>query len=126
MQNLQSGSDSDCEEITNCTPPEISEAANAAKLSLLPKKSAKIYENQYKLFLQWCTVNSVKNTSENVLLAYFSEKAKQFKSSSLWGIYSMLKATLIAKRNVDISKYVKLIAFLKRTREGYKAKNRKY
>ncbi|KAJ8975570.1 hypothetical protein NQ317_016981, partial [Molorchus minor] len=55
--------------------------------------------------------------SENVLLAYFSENAKNYKSSTLWAQYSMVKSCLIIYDNIDISKFPKLIAFLKKNRE---------
>lgn len=47
------------------------------------------------------------------------------KSSTLWANYSMLKATLSIRHNVDISKYLKLRALLKRQADGYKLKKSK-
>jgi hypothetical protein len=47
------------------------------------------------------------------------------KSSTSWSRYSMLKASLVVNNNVDISKYCKLVAFLKRQSVGYKAKKSK-
>ncbi|KAJ8914926.1 hypothetical protein NQ315_016080 [Exocentrus adspersus] len=61
--------------------------------------------------------------TENCMLAYFVEKSKTLKSpASLWSEYSMLKSTLSIKENVDISKFLKLEAFLKRKNDGYKPK----
>ncbi|KAJ8976803.1 hypothetical protein NQ317_018462 [Molorchus minor] len=51
--------------------------------------------------------------SENVLLAYFSENAKNYKSSTLWAQYSMVKSCLIIYDNIDISKFPKLRIFEK-------------
>ncbi|KAJ8965930.1 hypothetical protein NQ317_008866 [Molorchus minor] len=39
--------------------------------------------------------------------------------------YSMVKSCLIIYDNIDISKFPKLIAFLKRTGDGYQAKKSK-
>lgn len=75
--------------------------------------------------MEWCKKNKARNLTENVLLAYFSSKAKNCKSSTLWSTYSMLKSTLAVKNNIDISKYIKLIAYLKKQNVGYKAKKSK-
>ncbi|KAJ3655337.1 hypothetical protein Zmor_014471 [Zophobas morio] len=42
--------------------------------------------------------------------------------STLWCRYSMLRATVSITENIDISKYSKLIAFIKRQTSGYKSK----
>ncbi|KAJ8984114.1 hypothetical protein NQ317_017323 [Molorchus minor] len=78
--------------------------------------------NAYNRFKKWCAEKNVQVYSENVLLAYFSENAKNNKSSTLWAQYSMVKSCLIIYDNIDISKFPKLIAFLKRTGDGYQAK----
>ncbi|CAH1367926.1 unnamed protein product, partial [Tenebrio molitor] len=67
-------------------------------------------------FLKWCVEKKVTVYSENVLLAYFSELAKNMKSCSLWSHYSMINALLNIKKNVNITKYLKL---------PYKSKNAK-
>jgi hypothetical protein len=67
----------------------------------------------------------IKSFSESVVLGYMSEQAKVQKSSTLWSRYSMLKASLVVNNNVDITKYCKLVAFLKRQSVGYKAKKSK-
>ncbi|KAJ8953212.1 hypothetical protein NQ317_000031 [Molorchus minor] len=55
----------------------------------------------------WCAEKNVQVYCENVLLAYFSENAKNYKSSTLWAQYSMVKSCLIIYDNirVDISKF---------------------
>lgn len=103
-------------------PAEIYEAANTATLNLLPEKSRKIYLKQYEIFMEWCNIHKIKKLKEEVLLAFFLEKAKVSKSSTLWSVYSMLKSTIMVKNNIDISKFSKLNAFLKKQNVGYKAK----
>lgn len=107
------------------TPPDITETAKNINLNLLPAKSKLIYEKRYSNFISWCEKKKIKSYSESVLLVYFDQELKQLQSSSLWSIYSMLRSTLCYKHNVDISKYHKLIAFLKRKSAGYKPKKSK-
>lgn len=105
---------------------EIDEAANRATLDLLPRKSRIQYEIAYNKFVKWCEEKGVPGKyTENVFLAYFEEKSKVWKSSSLWSNYSMIKAMLRINSDVDISKHFKLIAFLKRQGEGYQPKKSK-
>lgn len=107
-------------------PDEILQAVERVKLQLLPKKSRNQYDIAYNRFLQWCKVKKVVNNyTENVMLAYFEEKAKIWASSTLWANYSMIKLCLNVNKNQDISKYHKLIAFLKRMSEGYQPKKSK-
>ncbi|KAJ8915486.1 hypothetical protein NQ315_003249 [Exocentrus adspersus] len=81
---------------------ELEEAVKEVMDGILPKKSRKIYEAQYDTF-----------------------KSKTLSSSTLWAHYSMLKTMLNVKRNIDVSKFYKLSAFLKRKSEGYKPKKAK-
>lgn len=113
------------EEIIFGTPPDVAEAARNVSNNLLPEKSKIIYEKRYNEFIQWCMRKKIKNFSENVLLGYFSQKLNHLKSSSLWAIYSMLKTTLNIRQNVDISKYHKLIAFLKKESSNHCPKKSK-
>ncbi|KAJ8922089.1 hypothetical protein NQ315_004021 [Exocentrus adspersus] len=92
---------------------------------ILPKKSRKIYEAQYDTFVKWCCQRKLENVNEDVLLVFFAEKSKTLSSSTLWAHYSMLKTMLNVKRNIDVSKFYKLSAFLKRKSEGYKPKKAK-
>ncbi|KAJ8968473.1 hypothetical protein NQ317_009228 [Molorchus minor] len=50
---------------------------------------------------------------------------RNYKSSTLWAQYSMVKSCLIIYDNIDISKCPKLIAFLKRTGDGQQTKKSK-
>ncbi|KAJ8969342.1 hypothetical protein NQ317_007796 [Molorchus minor] len=111
--------------MNNCESEEIVEAANIAISNLLPTKSRSLYDIAYNRFKKWCAEKNVQVYSENVLLAYFSENVKNYKSSTLWVQYSMVKSCLIIYDNIDISKFPKLIAFLKRTGDGYQAKKSK-
>ncbi|KAJ8974486.1 hypothetical protein NQ317_006534 [Molorchus minor] len=75
--------------MNNCESEEIVEAANIAISNLLPTKSRSLYDIAYNRFKKWCAEKNVQVYSENVLLAYFSENAKNYKSSTLWAQYSM-------------------------------------
>lgn len=107
------------------TPPEVLSAATNIIQDLLPSKSKRQYENAYSQFMDWRNEKRVNKLSENVLLAYFGEKAKTVKGSTLWATYSMLKSTCNIKENVDIGKYLKLISFLKKQMVGYRPKKSK-
>lgn len=108
-----------------CTPPEISEKAKTATNDLLPEKSRERYELVYQRFMDWRLKNNVKSLSENVMLAYFDELSKQMKPSSLWAMYSMLRATVNIRHNTNISSYAKLLALLKRKSDGFRSKKSK-
>ncbi|KAB0802145.1 hypothetical protein PPYR_04331 [Photinus pyralis] len=112
-------------EIITCTPPELREIANSTVGNLLPQKSKLKYEKEYLKFDQWCKENKAQHISENVLLAYFELQTHLKKPSSLWSMYSMLRSYLNVHKNVDISRYVKLQALLKRFSQGYEPKKSK-
>jgi hypothetical protein len=65
------------------------------------------------------------NTTENVLLAYLEEKSKILKPSTLWSLFSMLKATLNIKENIDVRKFPKIVPYLKNKNVGYRRKKSK-
>lgn len=48
-----------------------------------------------------------------------------WKASSLWTYYSKLKSTIRIYDNIDINKYTKVIAFLKRKNDNYTTKKSK-
>lgn len=106
----------------SCTPPELREIAENLNEKLLPEKSKHLYLKAYTTFKNWCSTKEVIKISENVVLAYFQDYVSNKKSSSAWAHYSMLKSTLSLKENIDISKYFKLIAFLKRKNVNYHPK----
>lgn len=103
-------------------PEELQELAAEAQMSLLPSKSRDRYLQTLNNFKNWADEKKVSNWTETVMLAYFQGLESSLASSTLWSTFSMLKATILAERNVDIGKYPKLVAFLKRKNEGYKAK----
>lgn len=88
------------ENIPECVKKEALEAV----AKLLPQKSRLIYEKEYTCFQRWKMAKKINSLSETVLLAYFSEKAKKVKPSTLWSYYSMLKSTILVNENCDISK----------------------
>lgn len=94
---------------------EISRLVKQATEDLLPQKSGARYEKEYEAFLQWCSSKKVPEIGEDVLIAYFEDKFKDKKASSLWCYYSMLKATLSVKKNISINKFPRLIAYLKKS-----------
>ncbi|KAK5649874.1 hypothetical protein RI129_000903 [Pyrocoelia pectoralis] len=103
---------SKCE--SDSLPSDVEEVAKAVVANLLPSKSKAAYETAYSNFQKWCGVKEInieKTISEKVLLAYFSYKAKVFRSSTMWSHYSI--------------KFTNLIAFLKRNAEGYRQKKSK-
>ncbi|KAJ8979148.1 hypothetical protein NQ317_016768 [Molorchus minor] len=81
-----------------------------------------MFEQQHEAFHKWCRVQNVQKSTENALLVYFDEKSRVVCSSTLWAHYSMLKLVINIRENVDISKFSKLLAFLKRKNEGFKPK----
>lgn len=105
---------------------DIEAAAEEAVNELLPSKSRKVYEKAYEDFIKWCRQKKIQdNTNENVFLAYFNEKSKTVRASTLWAHYSMIKSIIMVKSNINISEYQKLKAFLKRKNDGYKPKKSK-
>lgn len=107
------------------TPEELKKEVSNAEFSFLPEKSGDKYLKAYELFDKWRLSKGAKTYSETVLLSYFIELAKTMKPSTLWSTYSMIKSVIKTKRDVNISTYPKLLAFLKRKSEGYKAKKSK-
>ncbi|KAJ3644303.1 hypothetical protein Zmor_026969 [Zophobas morio] len=53
------------------------------------------------------------------MLNYLHEKSQEVKPSTLWSKYSMIKAVLSVKENIEINKFSRVIAFLKRNSVGY-------
>lgn len=107
------------------TPPKLRQIAENTVKNLLPEKSRGIYEKNYQQFETWCVSNEVDILSENVLLAYFKLQSETKKSSTLWALYSMLRSCLNIYKDIDISKYARLQAFLKRCAQGYEPKKSK-
>ncbi|KAJ3615672.1 hypothetical protein MTP99_007019 [Tenebrio molitor] len=106
------------------TPEEVLLVVERINSELLPEKSKARYIAQFNLFKQWCGTNLIESYTESALLSYFRELVNNEKKS-LWAIFSMLKSCLIVYENVDISKYTKLIAYLKAINKHYKPKRSK-
>ncbi|KAJ8968288.1 hypothetical protein NQ317_000830 [Molorchus minor] len=90
--------------MNNCESEEIVEAANIAISNLLPTKSRSLYDIAYNRFKKWCAEKNVQVYSENVLLVYFSENAKNYKSSTLWATgdgYQAKKSKILTKSEID-------------------------
>lgn len=110
------------EELDSMTPPDLRDAAQNVAKDLLPTKSKKIYELAYKNFNKWKTEHKTKSSSQNVLISYFNELSRKYKSSSMWSTYSMLKNMINLNEGIDISKYPQLIALLKKNAVGFQSK----
>lgn len=106
-------------------PKDIEEDARAACCNLLPRKSKQVYDKELDHFEQWKKQRQVIGVSEEIVLAYFHNYKKSLAPSSMWTKYSMLKSTLKIYKNVDISKYGKLISYLKIESRGHKPKKSK-
>lgn len=115
--------DTDTTDDEECTLPDTT--INVETMNYLPNKSRKQYEKQYELFMDWKMTKNITSFSEDVLLAYFNELSNKFKSTSLWVHYSMIKATLNIKNQIDISNYTELTAFLRNKSAGYETKKSK-
>lgn len=109
----------------SCTPPEIRKIAENVVTNLLPTKSRGLYEKHYTKFEEWCNEKELNVVSENALIAYFELQRTKYKPSTLWTIYSMLRSCLTIYKDIDISQYKKLQAFLKRLSQGYLSKKSK-
>lgn len=113
---------------------------------LLPAKSKAVYERVFQTFVDWKLDNDVTVVDETVMLTYFKElvcyylrmslymslfnfvpvfQSEKYTPNSMWSKYSILKSTLIAKDNVDISSYNRLLTFLKQKSKGYTPKKSK-
>ncbi|KAF2881731.1 hypothetical protein ILUMI_24428 [Ignelater luminosus] len=105
--------------------PEIDNAANQVVVNLLPTKSKQTYDLPCNCFKEWSDTKHVENVTENVLVVYFDEQSVTLKSSISWLTFSQFKATLNVNDTIDISKFTKLVAFLKRKSDNYKPKKYK-
>ncbi|XP_033224842.1 uncharacterized protein LOC117177887 isoform X2 [Belonocnema kinseyi] len=115
MIELSDSENSDCDQL-----PECRRAENG-----LPKQSMDKYLAIYNQFMEWKNAKHEESLDESLLLTYFNELAEKLAPSTLWSRYSMLKSTLNSNDNVDIAKYSKLSAFLKRQATGFVSKKSK-
>ncbi len=110
---------------TVLTPPEVVQNAERAVTKLVPKVSKPAYDKAYNTFMEWRKAKEIGSFSERVILAYLEEKQKVLAPPTLWSMASMLKKTLLAYHNVNISEYGKVTPFLKQNQVGYKPKKAK-
>ena len=101
---------------------KIREIAKNVSFDLLPRVSKQLYTASYNNFKKWRKENGSNSFCEDVMLAYFSFLSENYAPSSLWSFYSMLRATINTFDHIDISKYTRLLYFLKRKSLGYRAK----
>ncbi|KAJ8983214.1 hypothetical protein NQ317_016435 [Molorchus minor] len=95
--------------MNNCESEEIVGAANIAISNLLPTKSRSLYDIAYNRFKKWCAEKNVQVYCEHVLLAYFIENAKNYKSSTLCAQYSMpVGKNTMGKIPSVVASYLKL------------------
>lgn len=87
----------------------------------LPEISTDRYLLAYRKFLQWQALQNTDSFDEKVVFSYFREAARTKKPTTLWSLYSMLKATFISNHNVNIGEYRRLGAFLKEKNDGYQS-----
>jgi hypothetical protein len=82
----------------------VKNIADCAVSNLIPEKSKRQYDKCYNDFKERCNKNNVK-------------------SSTLWSTYSMLKLTLNIRDGIGVTKFLKLVPFLKKV--SYQAKKSK-
>ena len=114
------------EDVFEGTPPDVAEIAKNAFNDLLPTKSKERCELAYGRFNNYRKQIRTTSSSENILMAYFTELKKKYKPSSLWNYYSMLKKMLNVKEKIDIAQYCALTSFLKKEAKGFQSKKEKF
>lgn len=96
--------------------PEVSEGIRTVGTDTISAKSYNKYEASYQKFMKWCGEEQIEGYTENVLLTYFSYLTTklEMKGATMWAHYSMLKSLLNIKHGVDIGKYLRVRAYIKR------------
>ncbi|KAJ3644169.1 hypothetical protein Zmor_026841 [Zophobas morio] len=103
-------------------PEKIAKKGKELRSNLLPLKSKNAYEKVYVSFQDWKNKNRIKEVTEDVILAFLDMRSQKLSPCSLWPEYSMLKATLKAKENIDIEKFGAVISYIKKLNVGYRGK----
>ncbi|KAJ8671378.1 hypothetical protein QAD02_002637 [Eretmocerus hayati] len=114
-----------CPEGEEYIPLEILREAEEVGIDLSPTKSRDTYSLRYNQFVDWCESRDINNSvAEPVILAYFRNirNTEDYAVSTLWNIYSKLKACFKAFRRIDISNYIRVGAYFKKLAEGYEPK----
>ncbi|XP_063932285.1 uncharacterized protein LOC135144234 [Zophobas morio] len=107
-----------CENVSE----KIAKKGKELRSNLLPLKSKNAYEKVYVSFQDWKNKNRIKEVTEDVILAFLDMRSQKLSPCSLWPEYSMLKATLKAKENIDIEKFGAVISYIKKLNVGYRGK----
>ncbi|KAJ3662712.1 hypothetical protein Zmor_007046 [Zophobas morio] len=103
-------------------PEEIAKKGKELRRNLLPLKSKNAYEKVYVSFQDWKNKNRINEVTEDVILAFLDMRSQKLSPCSLWPRYSMLKATLKAKENIDIEKFGAVVSYIKKLNVGYRGK----
>lgn len=79
-----------------------------------------MYDMVYNKFSEQCKQGNLtlSQVSDNFMLVYLFENSKTWKPSTMWSKISMIKSCLEIKENIDVSKLIKSIAYLKRQNVG--------
>ncbi|XP_037024950.1 uncharacterized protein LOC119066533 isoform X1 [Bradysia coprophila] len=99
---------------------EAADSFNKTTYQALPPVSQAKYQNAYQVFQKWNKSNGWCAISEDLLMKYFVELNAKSKPSTLFAIFSMLKATFRINDDIDIAKYSKLIEYIKGRNASYK------
>ena len=103
-------------------PQDLLDAAAAVEEDLLPDKSGDRYKSAFDLLKSWLISKDTSSYAEPVLLAYFHELSQTLAPTTLWSRFSMIKSMLKLNDKIDIGKYSRLIAFLKKCSVGFESK----
>lgn len=102
----------------------VRQLAESAKQKLIPEKSKSVYLTSYDNFSTWLK-NNCASITEETLMAYFEHLSETKASSTLWSTYSMIKKMILQNHEIDISKYVNLINYLKIGNKNFQSKKAK-
>ena len=96
----------------------------AAKLNdeLYPAKSRDKYREEYNKFVAWQKERNLNCYEEEVFLVNFSHLYTNYAPTTVQSHHSMVKAVLKTELNIDIGKFEKVNALLKRKSVGYQLK----
>jgi hypothetical protein len=83
---------------------ELSAQTAEVKNSLVPSGSVRLYSQQWRKYLDWCStkqLNKKQICSEDALLVYFQELSQQYALSSLWPfIHALIVIFKVIKESV--------------------------
>lgn len=91
----------------------------------MSETSKNLYKLIYRRFISWCTSREIDTPTESDCLAYFIERSNSIKPNSLYAEYSMINASLVVEKGVDLKQFASLSEFMKRQSAGYQSKSYK-